>query len=72
MFYRIVMSLNFDNRDEAEDIMDKALDHLAESIVIHAGEDNEEGGFIDLEQCFHDEDPTLPCKFIRREVTTIT
>lgn len=65
MVYRLVVNMNFDYEHDADNIIDKALDSLEQAIIINPGQNNEERGYIELQQCFHDEDPTTPCVVLK-------
>lgn len=65
MFYRIRIDLAFTTEDAIKDILDKTLDHLDQSLTINLNTINEERGFIIIEKCYHDEDPTKPCEVIK-------
>lgn len=66
MFYRIKIDLAFTNDDSPFDILEKALDVIDQAIVINPDQDNEERGYVTLEKCYHDEDPTKPCEVIKK------
>lgn len=65
MFYRIRIDLAFTDKDPCDDILDKALGALDDALVINSGQPDEERGYITLEKCFHDEDPSKPCEVIK-------
>ena len=61
MLYRITLDLAFHSYDPANDIREEALRHLDEAVIINPGTLIRESGFIDLEECHHDESPNIPC-----------
>lgn len=65
MFYRVVVNLNFNREDIPERAYRDARWLLQNAIVVNPGQPNEERGYIELQQCFHDEDPTRPCVILR-------
>lgn len=65
MFYKVEIILNFRKEEDTEDLIDKALDVLENAVVINPGQPNEERGYIDLQQCFHDEDPIRSCVVLK-------
>lgn len=66
MFYRIRLDLAFNGENPPRDVLDKVEDHLKDAIVINPGMINEERGFILLEKCYHDEDPSKPCEVLEK------
>jgi len=70
MLYRIRIDLAFDTYDPIDDIKDKALDHLQEAHTINPDQPNEEKGFIIIEECHHDLDPSMPCQFLEVHYTS--
>lgn len=61
MLYRITLDLAFHSLDPANDIREEVLRHLDEAVIINPGTAIQESGFIDLEECHHDENPNIPC-----------
>lgn len=68
MFYRLVVNLNFSDQTDADDVYDKALDALELALIVNPGQDTEERGYLEIQQCFHDEEPTKPCVILKRAV----
>lgn len=68
MLYRIRLDLAFTDRDPAQDILDKARDHIDEAVIINPGQPNEEKGFLDMEECYHDQDGTPHCLSLFHQV----
>lgn len=64
MFYRIKVDLAFTKEASINAIMKTAHDHLKSSVIINQDQPNEEGGFILLEKCYHDEDPNKSCDIL--------
>lgn len=62
MIYRARIDLAFTEEKEARKAIEKALDVFPLSIPINPGTINEERGFITIEKCYHDEDPSKPCE----------
>lgn len=60
MYKRIRMDLAFDEAESREDIKDKVLDVIGDAVVILEGEPNEERGYLELEDCYHNV-PNEPC-----------
>lgn len=66
MFYALRVSLAFKTKVVPEEAS-KAIKYLLDNaVVINQGQDNEERGFIQLEKCYHDISPTIPCKRLKR------
>lgn len=61
MFYRARVDLAFPNEKEANKAIEKAVDVLPFAVVINPATEHEERGYIVVEQCYHDEDPSKPC-----------
>lgn len=66
MFYRTRIDLFFTDQTEALKAREKALAQLPNSFTINLGMENEERGYIVVEQCFHDEDPSRDCILIEK------
>lgn len=64
MFYRIRIDLAFTQAPPPGKIKELAATLLSQALTINPGQRNEERGFISLEQCYHDQDPTKPCDLI--------
>lgn len=64
MFFRLRISLSFDKQDIPERAREAALWLLDHAKTINPGQPNEEKGFIILEKCHHDLDPSKPCEVI--------
>lgn len=62
MFYRIRLTMAFPDSVNPESIRARAMTLAPQSIAINPGQLNEERSSITLEQCFHDQDPSIPCK----------
>lgn len=65
MFYRSKIDLAFPEQKEALKAIEKAVDVLSFAITLNPGMPSEERGFIIVEKCYHDEDPTKPCEIIK-------
>lgn len=57
MKYRIMLSLAFDDEDDAMDVWDKVKDAWEKGS--HLEDDN-----ANIHRCYHDEEPTKPCEII--------
>lgn len=68
MKIRVRMDLAFDitKRTEAEQLRDALVPFAQHAVNIHEGEDNQEIGYIEVENCHHDEVPPKPCELIAR------
>ena len=62
--YRLDITLFLDDLIEAENIRDTLVKLKDLFITINKGTETEERSFIRLHECYHDEDPTKPCKVI--------
>lgn len=69
MFYRIRVDLAYPEDTNPKAILAKAKDLLYTSVIINPGQINEERGYITLEKCYHDDDPTKPCEVIQQYYT---
>lgn len=70
MFWKVTAQLAFDTEDEARDFYHDAQLALPKAITINPGVENQESGFIQLEECFHDVDPLQPCVDLAHAGTT--
>lgn len=61
MFYRVHADLSFTDPDEANDFYHDCELACRKAQIINPGATNQESGHIQLEKCFHDETPNLPC-----------
>jgi len=61
MFYRIRIDLAFTNPGAYQGLLNHALGILDQAHTINPHQTNQERGFIITEDCYHDQDPTLPC-----------
>lgn len=66
MFYALRVSLAFKTKVVPEEASKAIKFLLDKAVVINQGKDNEERGFIQLEKCYHDENPTKPCSLLKR------
>lgn len=64
MKYRVRLDLSFDNKSDAQALMDYAKQLSSKAVSINEGGDNEEISFSDMEICRHDEG--LPCQRLER------
>lgn len=67
MIYRIRVDLAFEEEDPALDVYDKALDHIDKAVIINPGQLNEERGYIEVQRCYHNQTPNIPCERLARE-----
>lgn len=72
MIYRIRIDLAFINPGVYEGLKGHALGILDKAIVINQGEPDEERGYIQIEQCHHDEDPNLPCELLEEHLVPLS
>lgn len=61
MFYKVTADLFFLIPDEANDFYHDCEIALPKSNTINPDQPNQERGYILLQMCYHDEDPTKPC-----------
>ena len=64
MKYRVRLDLSFDNKSDAQSLMDYARGLTSKAVSINEGADNEEISFCDMEICRHDEG--LSCERLER------
>ena len=64
MKYRVRLDLSFDNKSDAQTLMDYAKGLTSIAVSINEGRDNEEISFCAMEICRHDEG--LPCTKLDR------
>jgi len=62
MFYRIKIDLAYPEELNPKAILAHAKSLMPQAVLINPGQPNEERGYIILEECYHDEDPTKPCQ----------
>ncbi len=62
MFKRVTVTLLFTRDDEAEDFYHDCELAMAKATSINLGMPDQEDSYIILQQCYHDDDPSLPCK----------
>lgn len=67
MFFKLTATILVDDESQLDDIKDKILDMLSDTIAINIGMPNEERSRIAIERCFHDTNPSLPCTIIYQE-----
>ncbi len=67
MKYRLRLDLTFPTSATVADLQ-QAKTLLApffqNAIVVNEGQDNEERGFIELQECHHDESPPVSCNIL--------
>ena len=61
MFYRVKIDLAYPGDTNPRAIEAHAETLLHQAVTINPGQPNEERGYIIIEECYHDEDPTKPC-----------
>jgi len=64
MFYRIRVDLAYPEDINPKSILAHTKSLMPGAIVINPGQPNEERGYIMLEKCYHDQDPTISCQII--------
>jgi len=69
MFYRVRADIIFDVEDEARDFYHDCEIALPKGAIINPDQDNMEISQILLEECYHDESPTQPCKIIETQAS---
>lgn len=70
MFYRVTIDLAFANQGHAAAVASAAIALIDHAQTINPGEPNEERGRITLQECYHDEEPSLPCQIIEHYETS--
>lgn len=68
MLVRVRMDLAFNiaNRSQAQALRDAIVPFAQHAVVVNEGTANEERGYIETENCGHDEDPPKPCNVVER------
>ncbi len=61
MIKRFRADIAYDDADPLNDLVEEARRRIGSAIVINEGEENEERGFFDVEDCGHNETPPIPC-----------
>ena len=63
MKYKLSLTLHYPEaaRNYEEEVRQALVPLFQNAVVINEGEDNEERGFIQVEECHHDEAPPQPC-----------
>ena len=61
MFFRVEADLSFATEGEARAFHRACLLTLPKSSVINRGTPAQESGFIRLQKCYHDQDPSKDC-----------
>lgn len=69
MFYRIRVDLTFTKEASINAIKNTVYDQLKNSVIINQDQINEEVGYVLLEKCYHDEDPTKACEILAAYTT---
>lgn len=64
MFYRVTLNLASKNEGIITGLAHHALALLDQTETINPGQENEELGYIQLEHCYHDEQPLKPCRIL--------
>lgn len=69
MIYRIRIDLAFDSQGVAQGLENHALGVFPQAHTINPGQDEEEKGYIIVEECYHDETPHQPCDVLSEHYT---
>jgi len=69
MLYRVRIDLAFTTPGVYAGLVLHAEGIISQAHTINPGQINEEKGYIKTEQCYHDEDPSLPCNLIEEQYT---
>lgn len=64
MFYRIILDLAYSSDTNPKSIMAHAKTLFKDAQTINPGQPTQEVGFIQLQKCYHDENPFKPCEVI--------
>lgn len=60
MYKRIRLDLAFDTDDPRNDIVEEVLQRIGSAVVVQEGQPEEERGYMELEDCYHNV-PNEPC-----------
>ncbi len=66
MLKRFRADIAYDDSDPLNDLVEEARRRIGAAIVINEGQDNEERGYFEVEDCGHNETPPTPCVVIER------
>ena len=66
MIWRVHAALAFNEYDEALDFFHDCEIAHSKAVDIKPGQPDEEKGYAFLEECYHDQDPSLPCKSLKQ------
>ncbi len=66
MIKRFKADIAYDDADPLNDLVEEARRRIRGAIVINGGEDNEERGYFEVEDCGHNETPPTPCVVTER------
>lgn len=65
MIYEVRCKVFYLNELDAEDLVSHIVSKMADAVVVHPDEPNQEGCSVELIKCYHDETPTKPCKVLK-------
>lgn len=64
MFYRIMIDLAYPTDTNPKAILAYAQPLLKHAFIINPGKIFRESGYVILQECYHDENPTKACKIL--------
>lgn len=62
MIYEVRARLFFDTQHKAEVAVQTVVNAMQLALVVHPDEDNQQGCYVEMIKCYHDETPTRPCE----------
>ena len=66
MIKRFRADIAYDDADPLNDLVEEARRRIGAAVVINEGQDNEERGYFEVQDCRHDEVPPAPCVVTER------
>jgi len=69
MFKRVTANLFFTREDEGEDFYHDCEIAFGKAVTINPGQPNSEHSHIVIQECYHDQSPSIPC-IVLDEATT--
>lgn len=70
MLWRVTVDLSFEKEDKARAFLKQGQAALLKAKTINSGTPAQEAGFVRLQRCYHDLDPSQPCDNVDYRVTT--
>ncbi len=66
MIKRFRADIAYDDADPLNDLVEEARRRIGTAVVINEGQDNEERGYFEVEDCGHNDVPPTPCVVTER------